>query len=60
MRLGFLSATLPDARFFGLTGTPVKSTDKDTYARFSEPGAGYRDKYGIDDAVRDGATAPIL
>lgn len=56
----YLQATLPDARFFGLTGTPIKSTDKDTYARFSEPGEDYLDKYGIDDAVRDGATVPIL
>ena len=48
----FLSATLPDARFFGFTGTPIKSTDKDTYARFSVDGEGYLDKYGIDDAVR--------
>ncbi len=56
----FLSATLPDARFFGFTGTPIKKADKDTYARFSEPGETYLDKYGIDDAVRDGATVPIL
>lgn len=56
----YLQSTLPDARYFGLTGTPIKSTDKDTYARFSEPGEGYLDKYGIDDAVRDGATVPIL
>jgi type I restriction enzyme R subunit len=56
----YLQATLPDARFFGFTGTPIKSTDKDTYARFSVEGEGYLDKYGIDDAVRDGATVPIL
>lgn len=56
----FLSATLPNARFFGFTGTPIKKADKDTYARFSEPGETYLDKYGIDDAVRDGATVPIL
>jgi type I restriction enzyme, R subunit len=56
----YLQATLPDARFFGFTGTPIKSTDKDTYARFSIAGEGYLDKYGIDDAVRDGATVPIL
>ncbi|TIM38302.1 type I restriction endonuclease subunit R [Mesorhizobium sp.] len=56
----YLQATLPDARFFGFTGTPIKSTDKDTYARFSIEGEGYLDKYGIDDAVRDGATVPIL
>lgn len=56
----YLQATLPDARFFGFTGTPIKSNDHDTYARFSAPGEGYLDKYGIDDAVRDGATVPIL
>ena len=56
----FLQATLPDAHFYGFTGTPIKSTDKDTYARFSIPGETYLDKYGIDDAVRDGATVPIL
>ncbi|MDB5550495.1 MAG: Type site-specific deoxyribonuclease, HsdR family, partial [Rhizobium sp.] len=56
----YLQATLPDAHFYGFTGTPIKSTDKDTYARFSIEGEGYLDKYGIDDAVRDGATVPIL
>lgn len=56
----YLQATLPDARYFGFTGTPVKSNDLDTYARFSPEGEGYLDKYGIDDAVRDGATVPIL
>ena len=56
----FLQATLPDAHFYGFTGTPIKSTDKDTYARFSIAGEGYLDKYGIDDAMRDGATVPIL
>lgn len=56
----FLQATLPHAHFYGFTGTPIKSTDKDTYARFSIAGEGYLDKYGIDDAVRDGATVPIL
>lgn len=56
----YLQATLPDAHLYGFTGTPIKSTDKDTYARFSVAGEGYLDKYGIDDAVRDGATVPIL
>lgn len=56
----YLQATLPEAHFYGFTGTPIKSTDKDTYARFSIENEGYLDKYGIDDAVRDGATVPIL
>lgn len=55
----YLRATLPDARFFGFTGTPIKKTDKNTYENFGEPGEGYLDKYGIDDAVADGATVPI-
>jgi type I restriction enzyme R subunit len=40
----FLQATLPEAHFYGFTGTPIKSTDKDTYARFSVAGEGYLDK----------------
>jgi type I restriction enzyme R subunit len=55
----YLRATFPDARFFGFTGTPIKKSDKDTYQNFGAPGEGYLDKYGIDDAVADGATVPI-
>ncbi len=55
----YLRATLPDARFFGFTGTPIRKDDKDTYANFGVAGEGYLDKYGIDDAVADGATVPI-
>ncbi|MEE9382705.1 MAG: HsdR family type I site-specific deoxyribonuclease [Nannocystaceae bacterium] len=55
----YLRATLPDARFFGSTGTPIKKNDKDTYENFGAPGEGYLDRYGIDDAVADGATVPI-
>jgi len=56
----FLQATLPDAHFYGFTGTPIKSDDKNTFQRFSVADERYLDKYGIDDAVRDGATVPIL
>jgi type I restriction enzyme R subunit len=55
----YLRATFPEARFFGFTGTPIKKSDKDTYQNFGAPGEGYLDKYGIDDAVADGATVPI-
>ena len=55
----YLRATMPDARFFGFTGTPIKKSDKDTYKNFGIVGEGYLDKYGIDDAVADGATVPI-
>lgn len=55
----FLRATLPEATFFGFTGTPVKTSDKDTYTNFGVPGETYLDRYSIDDAVADGATVPI-
>lgn len=55
----YLRATMPDARFFGFTGTPIKKSDKDTYRNFGIEDEGYLDKYGIDDAVADGATVPI-
>lgn len=55
----YLRKTLPEAYFFGFTGTPVKKTDLDTYANFSPAGEAYLDRYGIDDAVADGATVPI-
>jgi len=55
----YLRATFPDAYFFGFTGTPVQSNNHDTYATFSPSGEFYLDKYGIDDAVADGATVPI-
>ena len=55
----YLRATLPDAWFFGFTGTPVKKNDLNTYANFGERGEGYLDKYSIDNAVADGATVPV-
>lgn len=55
----YLRATLPDARFFGFTGTPIRANDKDTYENFGAPGEGYLDRYDIDDAIVDGATLPI-
>jgi type I restriction enzyme R subunit len=38
---GYLRATLPNASFFGFTGTPVKKADRDTYEHFSEGAEGY-------------------
>ena len=55
----YLRAILPDAVRFGFTGTPVKKGDKDTFQNFGAKGETYLDKYGIDDAVADGATVPI-
>ncbi|NMG05877.1 HsdR family type I site-specific deoxyribonuclease [Brasilonema sp. UFV-L1] len=55
----YLEKTLPHACFIGFTGTPIQTTDKDTYENFSLPGEDYLDRYSIDDAVEDGATVPI-
>ncbi|MRH77716.1 HsdR family type I site-specific deoxyribonuclease [Spiribacter sp. C176] len=55
----YMRATLPNATFFGFTGTPIRKDDKNTYENFGIVGEGYLDKYGIDDAVKDGATVPI-
>lgn len=55
----FLRATFPDAWYFGFTGTPIKKADLNTYQNFGPAGEIYLDKYGIEDAVADGATVPI-
>lgn len=55
-----LKAMLPDAMRFGFTGTPIKRDDLDTFTNFGAPGERYLDKYGIDDAVADGATVKVL
>lgn len=55
----YLRATLPDAHYFGFTGTPVKKHDKNTFQNFGASGEQYMDKYGIQDAVDDEATVPV-
>lgn len=55
----YLRKTFPYAYFFGFSGTPIKKSDKNTYQNFGVQGESYLDKYGIDDAVKDGATLPI-
>lgn len=55
----YLRAVLPNAVRFGFTGTPVKKGDKDTFQNFGAAGESYLDKYGIQDAVDDGATVPV-
>lgn len=55
----YLRAVLPNAVRFGFTGTPVKKGDKDTFRNFGVARESYLDKYGIQDAVNDGATVPV-
>ncbi|MDD6089016.1 MAG: hypothetical protein PUB69_06885 [Desulfovibrionaceae bacterium] len=53
---------LPNAFFFGLTGTPIKRTDKNTFATFGAEfdRSGYMNRYSFSDSIRgDGARFPF-
>lgn len=52
---------LPNAFFFGLTGTPINRIDKNTFHTFgaAEDKSGYMSKYSFSDSIRDGATLPL-
>jgi type I restriction enzyme R subunit len=52
---------LPNAFFFGLTGTPINRTDKNTFVTFGaeEDRSGYMSRYSFSDSIRDGATLPL-
>lgn len=52
---------LPNAFFFGLTGTPINKLDKNTFVTFGavEDKSGYLSKYSFADSVRDGATLEL-
>lgn len=52
---------LPNAFFFGLTGTPINRVDKNTFRTFGaeEDKSGYMSKYSFSDSIRDGATLPL-
>lgn len=52
---------LPNAFFFGLTGTPINRLDKNTFKTFGaiEDKSGYMSKYSFSDSIRDKATLPL-
>lgn len=52
---------LPNAFFFGLTGTPINRTDKNTFYTFGaeEDKSGYMSRYSFSDSIRDKATLPL-
>lgn len=52
---------LPNAFFFGLTGTPINKIDRNTFATFGaeEDRTGYMSRYSFSDSIRDGATLPL-
>ena len=53
-----MRAALPNAFLFGLTGTPVNKTDKNTFWAFGaeEDRGGYMSRYTFQDSIRDDAT----
>lgn len=56
-----LRLALPNAFFFGLTGTPINRTDKNTFLTFgaNEDRSGYMSRYSFSDSIRDKATLPL-
>ena len=52
---------LPNAFFFGLTGTPINRIDKNTFATFGaeEDRTGYMSRYSFSASIRDGANLPL-
>lgn len=56
-----MRAALPNAFLFGLTGTPVNRTDKNTFWAFGSETdkGGYLSRYTFQDSIRDGATLPL-
>jgi len=52
---------LPNAFFFGLTGTPINKRDRNTFRTFSaeEDLTGYLSRYSFEDSLRDKATLPL-
>ena len=52
---------LPNAFFFGLTGTPINRVDRNTFRTFgaAEDSSGYMSYYSYADSQRDGATLPL-
>lgn len=57
-----MRTALPNAFFFGLTGTPINKLDKNTFRTFGSPEvdkSGYMSRYSFADSIRDGATLPL-
>ncbi len=52
---------LPNAFFFGLTGTPINKRDRNTFATFGAEGdeRGYLSRYSFEESIRDHATLPL-
>jgi type I restriction enzyme R subunit len=56
-----MRTALPNAFFFGLTGTPINKKDRNTFITFGaeEDERGYLSRYSFEDSLRDEATLPL-
>ncbi len=56
-----MRTSIPNAFLFGLTGTPINKTDRNTFYAFGTPedSEGYMSLYSFDESVKDGATLPL-
>ncbi|MCX6033091.1 MAG: HsdR family type I site-specific deoxyribonuclease [Chloroflexi bacterium] len=56
-----MRAALPNAFFFGLTGTPINKRDRNTFWAFGaeEDAQGYLSRYSFEESIRDKATLPL-
>ena len=56
-----MRAALPNAFLFGLTGTPINRTDKNTFWAFGADtdAGGYMSRYTFQNSIRDNATLPL-
>ena len=61
-RLGLdMRDALPNAKFIGLTGTPIATDDHNTWAMFGDPDDpnGALNHYSVERSIYDGATLPV-
>jgi type I restriction enzyme, R subunit len=61
-RLGLdMRAALPNAKFIGLTGTPISTEEKNTWAMFGDRDDpnGTLNHYSVERSIHDGATLPV-
>jgi len=56
-----MRAALPNAFLFGLTGTPINKSERNTFWAFGaeEDEGGYMTRYTFQDSIRDKATLPL-
>ncbi len=57
----YMRGALPNAYYFGFTGTPVDRTKvgRGTFVAFGYPDEPYLDRYTIDESIREGTTVPL-